>query len=245
MNKIKLTSLFLAALLCCSVFTGCKNKPQEQQNTTGLPDGAVTAPVSPEEVQDLIDQGVIEDPNAPKEDIEPAPYSKGVVENNVYKNEACNLTLRIPAGWTAQDDYNLCALMGVTYDFENNDANLEAISKLADIYDMVASDTTQDQNIMVLMQDLNQHGHGDKNSSEYLDHMKNELKSDNASFEFGEITDVSYSGNSYSMMKVIITPNEGTEVTQYYFLREANGRMITVLMTFPSADPINPDTIFA
>ncbi|MBQ3182837.1 MAG: hypothetical protein IJB57_04135 [Clostridia bacterium] len=250
MNKNKLTALCLAALLCCSIFAGCKDKAPEQQNTPDLPEGAVTAPVSPEEMQDLIDQGIIEDPNAPKQDIEPAPYSKGVIENNVYRNEACNLTLRIPAGWIAQDDYNLCTLMGVTYDFENDDANLKAISKLADIYDMMASDSTQDQNIMVLMQDLNQHGLGDKSAAEYLDVMKEQLTSENttsinADFEVEEITEVSYSGNTYSMMKVVATPEEGTEVTQYFFLREANERMLTVMMTFPSADPINPDTIFA
>ncbi len=248
MNKNRLTAVILAALLCCSTLAGCKDKEPEQQNTPSLPEGAVTTPVSPDEMQDLIDQGIIEDPYA--EPKEPAPYTKGVVENNVYKNEACSLMLRIPAGWSVQDDYNLCTLMGITYDFEDNDKNTEAISKLADIYDLAASDVTGDQNIMVLMQDLNQHGLGDKSAAEYLDVMKEQLTSENttsinADFEVKEITEVSYSGNTYSMMKVVATPEEGTEVTQYFFLREANERMLTVMMTFPSADPINPDTIFA
>ena len=245
MNKNRLTAVILAALLCCSTLAGCKDKEPEQQNTPSLPEGAVTAPVSPEEMQDLIDQGVIEDPNAPKKEVDPAPYSKGVIENNVYKNEACDLTLRIPAGWIAQDDYNLCTLMGVTYDFENDDANLKAISKLADIYDLVISDITEDSSIMVLMQDLDQHGIGDMNADEYLETMKLQFISENATFDIGEISEASYSGNTYSMLKVITTPKEGTEVTQYFVVREANERMLTVMMTFPSADPINPDTIFA
>lgn len=244
MNKNKLTAVILAALLCCSIFAGCKDKT-EDADSSGLPEGAVTTPVSPEELQELIDQGVIEDPNATAKEIDPAPYTKGVVENNVYRNEACDLTLRIPAGWTVQDDYNLCTLMGVTYDFEDNEKNIEAISKLADIYDLMANDSTQDLNIMVLMQDLAQHGQGDMSPAEYLDTMKSELKSDNATFECGDISEVSYSGNGYSMMKVTATPNEGTEVTQLYFVRESNERMITIMMTFPSEDPINPDTIFA
>ncbi len=245
MNKNKLTAVILAAILCCSVFAGCKDKAQEQQNTPGLPEGAITTPVSPEEVQDLIDQGIIEDPNAPAKDVDPAPYSKGVIENNVYKNEDCDITLRIPAGWNAKDDYNLCTLMGVAYDFEDNSKNLEAISKLADIYDMMASDVTEDSSIMVLMQDLNQHGLGGTSASEYLEIMKLQFVSDNATFETGDVSEVSYSGNTYSMMKVVTTPKEGTEVTQYFFVREANERMLTVMLTFPSADPINPDTIFA
>ena len=245
MNKAKLTALCLAALLCCSVFAGCKGKTDDQQSSNGLPEGAVTTPVSPEELQELIDQGVIEDPDAPQEEVEPAPYTKGVVENNVYRNEACDLTLRIPTGWTAQDDYNLCSLMGVTYDFEDTDKNLEAISKLADIYDMMAVDQSEDSSMVVLMQDLNQHSLADTNAADYLEIMKLQFVSDTATFDIGEVSEVSYSGNTYSMMKVVSTPDEGTEVTQYFYVREANERMLTVMITFPSADPINPDTIFA
>ena len=248
MNKNRLTAVILAALLCCSIFAGCKDKT-EDADSSGLPEGAVTTPVSSEELQELIDQGVIEDPNAAgddtSEEVEPAPYNKGIVDNNVYRNEGSDLTLRIPSGWTVQDDYNLCTVMGVTYDFEDNDKNIEAISKLAEIYDLMASDSTQDKNVMVIMQDPAQLGMEGKSSAEHLDSMKSQLTSDNASFEFSDISEVSYSGNAYSMMRCIITPDEGTEVTQYYFVREANGRMITVMMSFPSADPINPDTIFA
>ncbi len=243
MNKIKLTALCLAALLSCSALMGCQSKPSDEN--TGLPDGAVTTPVSPEEIQDLIEQGVIEDPNAPKKEVEPAPYTKGIVENNVYRNEACDLTLRIPATWSAKDDYTLASMMGITFDFEDNNANIEAISKLADIYDLMITDITEDYSIMVLMQDLNQHDLGGTNAAEYLEIMKLQFVSDNATYDIGEISEVSYSGNTYSMMKVVATPKEGTEVTQYFFVREANGRMLTVMMTSPSEDPINPDTIFA
>ena len=245
MNRIKLTAILLAAFLACSVFAGCRNKPQEPQNTPGLPEGAVTKPVTDEELDELIEQGVIEDPNAPKKDVEPAPYEKGVVENNVYRNEAADLTLRIPIGWNAKSDYDLSRLMGVTYDFEDPSVSLDKISQLADIYDMVATDITEDYSIMVLMQDLNQHGIGGTKASEYLETMKSQFTAENATFEAGDITEVSYSGNTYSMLNVTATPNEGTEVTQFFYVREANGRMITVMLTFPSADPINPDTIFA
>lgn len=239
MNKIKLSAIGMAVLLLCSAFIGC------QANKKTANDGAVTTPVSPEELQELIDQGIIEDPNAPAEEIEPAPYTKGVVENNVYKNEACDLTLRVPTGWLVKDDYNLCTLMGITYDFEDNSKNLEAISKQADIYDMMITDASEDSSIVVLMQDLEQYDLGDVPASEYLEIMKLQFVSETATFDIGEISEVSYSGNIYSMMKVVSTPNEGTEVTQYFYVREANERMITVMITFPSADPINPDTIFA
>ena len=243
MNIKKLTALCLAVSLCFAAFMGCQSKPAEDNN--GLPEGAVTTPVSPEELQELIDQGVIEDPNAPKEELEPAPYTKGTVENNVYKNEACDLTLRVPTGWNVKDDYSLCSLMGVTYDFEDNSKNLEAISKLSDIYDVVMTDAAENSSIMVLMQDLNQYDLADTPASEYLEIMKLQFVSDTVTYDIGEISEVSYSGNTYAMMKVVSTPDEGEEATQYFFLREANERMITVMITFPSADPINPDTIFA
>ena len=252
MNKNKLTALCLAALLCCSVFAGCKGKPKntESDKATALPEGAVTAEVTPEEMQELIEQGVIPDPNADPEDtkpqnVDPAPYTKGVVENNVYRNDACDLTLRIPTGWITQDDYNLCTLMGITYNFEDPEANLAEISKLADIYDLYITDINQVSSIVVLMQDLNQHGMGDVDPSAYLESMKGQFTSETATFEIGDISKVSYSGNEYSMMKTVTTPNEGEEVTQYFFVREANERMITVMMTSPTSDPINPDTIFA
>ena len=176
---------------------------------------------------------------------EAAPYEKGVVENNVYTNKACDLVLRIPTGWTVKSDYDLATLMGITYDFENQDTNLEQISKLADIYDFMATDTTEDISIIVLMQDMKQHSLEDISATEYLETMKGQFTSETATFEIGDISAVHYSGHEYTMMKVESTPTEGTAVTQYFFVREANGRMVSVMLTFPSADPINPDTIFA
>ncbi len=243
MNKNKLTALCLAALLCCTALAGCGTKPVEEGSP--LPDGAITKPVTDEELDELIEQGIIPDPDKESQSLAPAPYTKGMVKDNLYSNPDSSLTLRIPAGWAAKEDYELCTLMGVTYNFEDPDANTAAISQRADIYDLIATDTTEDKSIMVLMQDLNQHGIGDMSAAEYLETMKGQFASENATYEISDITEVSYSGNEYSMMKVVATPKEGTEVTQYFFLREANGRMVTVMMTFPSADPVNPDNIFA
>ena len=110
---------------------------------------------------------------------------------------------------------------------------------------MMVTDVAENSSIMVLMQDLNQYDLGDVGASEYLEVMKLQFVSDTVTYDIGEISEVSYSGNTYSMMKVVSTPDEGEEATQYFYVREANERMITVMITFPSADIINPDTIFA
>lgn len=236
MNKIKLISLILAALLCCSIFIGCR---EDAEST----DGPVTTPVSPEELQELIDQGVIEDPNDTSEPAEPAPYTKGKVEGNVYTNEAADLTLRIPTGWSVSDDYELSSLMGITYDFENYDAYIAEVAKSTDIFDLVAKDSTEDFSIMILFQDMAQFSN--MTAVEFLEMQKASLISETATFEKSDVTEVSYSGNTYAILKSVSTPDEGEKAVQLFYAKIVDGRMMTIMMTSPYDEPINPDTIFA
>lgn len=236
MNKIQLISLILAAILCCSIFAGCGN-------SSGNTDGPVTTPVSPEEMQELIDQGVIPDPNDTTEPAEPAPYTKGTVEGNVYRNEAADLTLRIPSGWNVADDYELSSLMSITYDFEDYDAYLAEVAKSADIFDLYARDSSEAFSLMILFQDMAQFSN--MTAAEFLEMQKASLISETATFEKSDVTEVSYSGNTYAMLKSVSTPDEGDKAVQLFYARIVDGRMMTIMMTSPADEPINPDTIFA
>lgn len=224
MNKIKLISLLLCAAMLCTVMAGCK-----KDSNPKLPDGAVaaTGDLSPESV--------------PSSD--PAPYTKGKVEGNVYTNEAADLTLRIPTGWIVADDYELSTLMGITYNFEDPDAYLAEVAKSADIFDLIMKDSTEDFSVMILFQDMAQFS--DMTAAEFLEMQKAQLSIESATVEKSDVTEVSYSGNKYAMLKAESTPAEGTKVTQLFFARIVDGRMMSIMMTSPADEPINPDTIFA
>lgn len=248
MKKTKLTAILLAALICCSTFAGCNDNSDKPDKDSSMPEAAVTKPVTPEEMQDLIDQGIIPDTGDTSEvsndNIEaPAPYTKGKVEGNVYTNEAANLTLRIPAGWNVADDYELSTLMNITYNFEDYDAYLAEVAKATDIFDFYAKDAGLNSSIMILFQDMAQY----KNMTdvEFLEMQKASLITESATFEKSDVTEMSYSGNKYAMLKVDSTPNEGEKVTQYFFARIVDGRMMSIMITSPYSEPINPDTIFA
>lgn len=219
--KNRIISLFTAGLLCISMASCTTKEP------TKAPMESDTA----EAVQEVIP--------------EVAPYEKGMVENNLYTNKSIDLSLRIPTGWSAKSDYDLASIMGITYDFENPDKYISDAATLADIYDFMAADAGEDSHIIVLLQDLSVYNMDNMTAAEYLEKMKEDLTTDNATYQTGEVTDVSYSGNTYAMMKADITPKEGEDVIQYFFVRKAKDRTVTVMMTFPAADPINPDTVFA
>ncbi len=225
MKRTNLIAVLLCIALFCSILAACSSN---NENTN-----------SAEETVDIETLNITES-DEPKE---PAPYTKGKVEGNVYTNEAADLTLRIPAGWTVSDDYELSTLMGITYNFEDYDAYLAEVAKTTDIFDFIAKDVTEDFNIMILFQDMAQFSN--MTATEFLEMQKASLITESADIEKGDVTEVTYSGNKYAMLKVGYTPNEGTKVTQLSFAQIVDGRMMTIMMTSPADEPINPDTIFA
>lgn len=225
MRITKQISLLLCIILLCSVLLACSN---ENDNTT-----------KPKESTEIkaSDTAEVTEPK------EPAPYTKGKVEGSVYTNEAADLTLRVPEGWIVTDDYELSTLMGITYNFEDYDAYLEEVAKSPDIFDLFLKDKTGDFSIMVLFQDMAQFG--EMSAADFLEMQKASLIFDTATPEKSDVTEATYSGNKYAMLKVVSTPNEGSKVTQLFYARIVDGRMMSIMMTFPSDEPINPDTIFA
>ena len=171
--------------------------------------------------------------------------SRGEIDGNVYTSAFSGLTFTATEDWTFASDEEIAQLMNVSMETMGNmNAYQEAISEMATVYDMMATDTLTGTNLSVMYENLSLTGNVGMTEEAYVDSLKSQMELvAGMTWTFEEDSAlVTLSGQEY-LCFVAYTSYEGIEMQQNYYVRSMDKYMNAVIVTL--VDGTDPETVEA
>jgi hypothetical protein len=235
----RVLSCTLAALLLLTLLSGCfLNSNRDANDVSPSPSGASETP----------DATVSESPNGNNSSTDTTPPAQTGIERgkwtgNTYESAFTGITFTMPEGWVAATAEEIAQLIGITADVLSDEQKwMIESAKLTTIYDMFVQNTSTNNNVMVLVENLALSAGGTAvTEEEYLDAVMQQLTAvPNMKYTFEDPTSTSVGSKTYLSVKCF---EESNEFSQYYFVRRQDDYMIGIIASI--FDESGIDTILA
>ena len=190
----KISALLLAAILLSGTLAGCGSKE--------------TSPA--------------DDPNVQLTEAT-ATFERGSVTDGVYTNEAAELSIAIPDGWTVSDDAALGEAMSITYDESDPESFDILVSASSIIYDLVATSTLTYSSIIVQFNNLSYLGQEGYTPEQFLALYSDQIEAvEGADYTFSDTVTKTIADHEYAVMDLSAVSTDGTGMTQRCYARESD-----------------------
>lgn len=192
---LKIVAIVMMLVLSLTVLTGCGNK--EENTSTG------------EQQQET------------KKEI-----SRGTWEGDVYTSEFAELKFTLPEGWTRSTDEEIAATMQLGADVLADEGKYQSeISKLKNVYDMMAKSADQTSNIQVMMEKTAY------DADTYAASLKKGLEEvQQLDYTVGDATETTIGGNTYKAVTATVEMS-GVSMEQSYYIRTEGDYMVAIIVT--------------
>ncbi len=209
-------ALLLSALLALSL-AACGSEKKGEKETTAA---ATTAEAGKTQTE--------ENSTAPeKSDTMDIPeIERGVITDDTYESAFTGLSFKKGNTWDFADDKTLAELTSSAIDALSLDSFGESLTKSATLYDMMATDSVTNANIIVGYENLSITNGGPLTEEEYFANVKLML----SGYKTGEVEKTNLGDEVYSSMVVEATFGE-TTVKQRYCIKAYDEFMSIVVMT--------------
>ena len=161
-------------------------------------------------------------------------FVRGEWTDNLYVNEFLNLKFTLPEGWNKASDEEIAEMMGLATEFAAGDSSYStAYNDAKNVYDMVAQDTTNGTNIIVMAENLALSVGGTSyDEKAYADTVSQQLAAqENLDYTFAEEpSEISIDGETYLILKATLYDGQ---MCQNYLMRRVGKYMETIVITFP------------
>lgn len=157
--------------------------------------------------------------------------TRGVIDGNVYTSDFSGITFTKPDNWSYYTDEQLAELVNIGVEQLEADNLTKALTEVASVYDMCASDVTG-SSVMVCYENTDMTLTKGKTPEEYMELLQKQLKEMQSTLDytFGEIETVTLGGEEYTKLTAYASTG-GVEMTQYYYSRYVGKYMASIIIT--------------
>jgi hypothetical protein len=172
-------------------------------------------------------------------DTDTGDFEIGSVDDNVYTSNFSGITFTAPDGWSFSSEEEILQMMNLGSSVLSDKAQLYTeIAQQTTIYDMMASNATTGDNVIVLYENLNAYGSGVADAYDVdtyidvLDSQMESLASSGITFEKKDSGKVTLSGREFSKVEFDTTyETYGYTAKQAYYIAKEGDYIIAVVST--------------
>lgn len=165
--------------------------------------------------------------------------SRGIISGNTYTSDFTDISLTLPSDWEFSSDEEIAEMAGLATDAIGVDEFSQTLMNNASVYDMMAKNTTTQENIIIVYENTIKTGGTQISAEEYLDIVSKQLPA-SMGYTISEEGNVTLCGNTY-LKAVFSTEYTGVALSQTYFLRNMGDYVVSIVMT--STGYTSPDTM--
>ena len=158
-------------------------------------------------------------------------FTRGKWDNGVYTNDLVGFKFSLPQGWKVSSDDAIAEVLGISNDvFKDNQKWLIESAKMNTIYDMMAKNIENGDNIAVMFENLLlTAGTSDVSEEEYTEAVeKSMVQNTKLDYEFGEPYKTTIASDEYLTIRCD-EKNSGS--TQYILMRNLDKYMLCMILT--------------
>ncbi|MBR3971455.1 MAG: hypothetical protein IKJ83_01010 [Ruminococcus sp.] len=153
---------------------------------------------------------------------------RGTVLGDTYTSTAAGVRFTLPTGWEFNTDAEIAALTGNTADALGIDNFSETLANQVSVYDMMATNTTTQENVMVLYENTIKSSGKAITATDYADAVKTQLSALGYNVSYAESA---FLGNTQFVSITASTTISGVNVEQKYFCRSLGDYIASVIVT--------------
>lgn len=170
--------------------------------------------------------------------------SRGVISGDEYENGFAGFTFTKPASWNYLTDEEISTTVNAGQEMLDTDELEEELLEKASYYDMAANDASGNS-VMVCYENTEISGGREYTAKEYLDSIKQGLKSvAELDYTVGDIEDVKLGNETYKKLSATLSA-QGVEVTQAYYAKAAGKYIVGVVVTCVDQDLSDIEDMFS
>lgn len=237
----KLLATMLALTMLCTMLAGCQDKKSSKKDRDKHEDkeSVSYSDVVNDSDEDEKDKSKKDDKNSPEEDDEKISVSSenftpGYRTQKEYKNKSLGLKITLNSRMVMATDEEISNMMQVGADIIKDTElgkQIKDISKIDAVYDMIAVNTINNSNVMVMAEKLPLSA---ITMPQYIDNLKQQLESVGMTSNYRDVYEQELCGISFSNLTYTMNYS-GVELTQTMLLKKVGDRMVAI--TFSYSEP--------
>lgn len=162
------------------------------------------------------------------DDVTTATITRGKVNGNTYTNASAGISFTLPSGWRFYSDSELASLINSAVDVLNDEGFNAALDSTGTVYDMMALNTTTNENVMIVFENTKKTLGKDLTPTEYVNTVKSQLAP--MGYVFSTVSNATLGGHSYVQASALASTN-GVNLEQYYYCRSIDNYLVSIITT--------------